>query len=885
MFTGGHQGTCFPRAYNIEAPAPSAQGTSPRTVRTHGEEKKLVELRDEIAQEMDGEFVEVTFDEFSHRYLPFEPQENEVDATVTSLLSNESPNITATPATATPVTATPVPGSTAQKPLRRSSRQPGNPAIEPEEPMSILEEVPDGLRFGHFPQTPLASGLQEDKAFAHIAEIATAIAEGPAPAGRERNSFAYVDCPRRKIEGRHPGSNNLIDSAMASGAATSGALDTSRIALVCEYKLHCDDKIKNAKQAVSANVQIMNDDVRRTHCYGMTIENDQVRLWFHCRSHSAVSKPFSFVKEPRKFIKVLLSFLFATEEELGYDPKVTRVRDGYIFELNGTDGTRFFRTQGAPLSEYRSSNITGRMTRVWKVVEVRSNSAAAAKLREKPFVLKDVWIEEGASTEREVQEEMFKDIRGYWTAVDVETEPRLRSVQVEAAKLKEEVLNETFQKWFLPIRWDCVGGTTRPAPDKAQRRRGLLLKKEDIPPPVAHSGTTRPPGQTHLRDLPRQFVAKKQYRTIVEEVCTPVGDLKRSDQVFQVLYGIIHALLLLFGGRWVHRDISSGNVLGLLETSPDGELRYQAKLGDLEYARRYPPADDYVAGIDPKTGTPFFMPCEILLGAFFGVPLDSEPSEPTRDAPLTFKLGQRNTPVAPMGLAPRISVIHHFLHDLESIWWIAIWTLLTRIPHPLSNPLSRAIFVNNIRAYNDSDRIQFFMKVVGNIHPNVQDELQDVAHALEAVGRGLFGYLSKYGRALHRGEDRGSVVVDTIHSNGFATMFNIFSQLPGPNVPAFDLTTRSDRTAPSADNATPRTDDIGAIAQPERKRKHRHTDNDAYLPESSNAGSQSRGKRSKTSGQNPGKQSSGRNSGKRSSGQTSGKRSSGSRSKSSKSRS
>ncbi|KAG2006333.1 other/FunK1 protein kinase [Coprinopsis cinerea AmutBmut pab1-1] len=196
---------------------------------------------------------------------------------------------------------------------------------------------------------------------------------------------------------------------------------------------------------VSANVQIMNEDVRRMYCYGMTIESHKVRLWYHCRSHSAVSQPFGFVEEPKKFVKSLLSFLFSTEEELGYDPLVYRVSEDYIYELDDTGTRRFFRTRGPPLSDRHSNCITGRMTRVWKVVEVDSTSSYATVLGE-PAILKDVWIDQSAMTERQVQQALFMDIEDYWRNVDVEKEARLEKVRDVARKLQTQVRSGEYRK-------------------------------------------------------------------------------------------------------------------------------------------------------------------------------------------------------------------------------------------------------------------------------------------------------------------------------------------------------------------------------------------------------------------------------------------------------
>ncbi len=57
---------------------------------------------------------------------------------------------------------------------------------------------------------------------------------------------------------------------------------------------------------------------------------------------------------------------------------------------------------------------------------------------------------------------------------------------------------------------------------------------------------------------------------------------------------VILALQLMFCAGWVHRDISSGNIMA--HGDPNA---WQAKLGDLEYAKKYDCGDG--ASIDPKT--------------------------------------------------------------------------------------------------------------------------------------------------------------------------------------------------------------------------------------------------------------------------------------------
>ncbi|KAF9556347.1 hypothetical protein CPC08DRAFT_589299, partial [Agrocybe pediades] len=179
---------------------------------------------------------------------------------------------------------------------------------------------------------------------------------------------------------------------------------------------------------VSANVQIMNADVRRMFSFGMTIEADELRLWYFGRSHSAVSEIVNFVREPAWLVKAFMAFMFATKEEMGYDPNVTR-HDARTFTycIPTAGDPRFFRTKKV-ISEYRSNNVTGRMARVWLVEEVDSN-AKDSKVIGSQRVLKDVWLEDSARTEQQIQKAIFKDIENFWSSPTPSSEPMLQPIK------------------------------------------------------------------------------------------------------------------------------------------------------------------------------------------------------------------------------------------------------------------------------------------------------------------------------------------------------------------------------------------------------------------------------------------------------------------------
>jgi hypothetical protein len=304
-----------------------------------------------------------------------------------------------------------------------------------------------------------------------------------------------------------------------------------------------------------------------------------------------------------------MSFLFATEEELGYDPMVIRESGGtYTFKVP-VDGKpdRFFRTEKC-LSEYRSCNITGRMARIWQVGEYSSIEDTGKP--KASFVLKDVWLDVSASTEKEIQDSIFEGIDKFFNSSH-ETDPMSMFEENTFESLKVLVQNAGYKEYFLRIDADYAGKTSKPVAPESKRKIGLFQSSASTP-----HGTP-----------PREFTSKRQYRVVFDEICRTVGDLETLGEVVDVLQETVvgmfsllpsisicsphtlpmPALQLMYCAGWAHRDISSGNILAHRKDSG----KWQAKLSDLEYARRYPPPSDYDGAADPKTVRPLGIQAKI----------------------------------------------------------------------------------------------------------------------------------------------------------------------------------------------------------------------------------------------------------------------------------
>lgn len=168
-------------------------------------------------------------------------------------------------------------------------------------------------------------------------------------------------------------------------------------------------------------------------------------------------------KEPRLLISIFLSFLFGREETLGYDPTIRRFPGNHVY-YEYKVGNCYFRTLGS-LSNLRSLDITGRMTRVWKAEEI--SGSGGPSLEKGPVALKDVWLDQGAQTELEVQDKIFKAVWQEKELHDAGKPSRLNAFpELSALHKVVKALLESgdFQKYFMTIECNHVGQTTKPVP-------------------------------------------------------------------------------------------------------------------------------------------------------------------------------------------------------------------------------------------------------------------------------------------------------------------------------------------------------------------------------------------------------------------------------------
>ncbi|KAG8976508.1 hypothetical protein FRB90_009164, partial [Tulasnella sp. 427] len=367
----------------------------------------------------------------------------------------------------------------------------------------------------------------------------------------------------------------------------------------------------------------------------ITIEDETMAVWYFSRGHSAKSPDFNFITNHRNFVRLMLGFLLASHQQLGYDPTILRrvdvqhqgKRHCFVLRL----GERLFKTVWS-IFDHRSLCVTGRATRVWKVVEVGSSKNLEPLPGSQPMVLKDVWLNNEAMTESqnfaEISAQLEKIAAGLEAGEDL---PILNHFKPKAKKRLEDCLRDgSWHRYFLTKICDWQGCKSVEVADGAEPYNGLFDEPRSDVKPAAPSLSTpcresepRPTdlGATIRVQHPRDYHPKRQYRVVYQEVCQALHDVKRLQDVVTVLEDCSFALQLMYLAGWVHRDISSGNVYLHTFVGEDNNQQSRGIFAELEYAKAF---KETKSSLDPKTGTAYFMAVEIQRQRLLGLTTEQE---------------------------------------------------------------------------------------------------------------------------------------------------------------------------------------------------------------------------------------------------------------------
>ena len=120
----------------------------------------------------------------------------------------------------------------------------------------------------------------------------------------------------------------------------------------------------------------------RRFVLGITLCGSTMRLWEFDRLGATTSKAFDIHENGLHFVKILLSFLWMTDEQLGFDPDLMEVDSQRFVKVN-KDGKeeRLIITEKL---RTHSSYVAGRASTCWKAYRYGDDS-------KKPLIIKDSW--------------------------------------------------------------------------------------------------------------------------------------------------------------------------------------------------------------------------------------------------------------------------------------------------------------------------------------------------------------------------------------------------------------------------------------------------------------------------------------------------------------
>lgn len=266
---------------------------------------------------------------------------------------------------------------------------------------------------------------------------------------------------------------------------------------------------------------------------------------------------------------MLLSFIYATPVELGLDPGITEFTpakggpQSFIYMANDDKGRkRFFQTSHS-LSERRPLCNSGRATRVWKVHEVMS-PVEPVRVGCKEIVLKDIWLEQGAETERDLQNALFTDIEAFERARGDE---RIRQLESSGPTLEGNIrgilANQKYKKHFLTILFDRLGPASKKCPESATPNPNIFNPplNQLVPPRSRATDHSRASSssplyeQTSINAKParmRTFVPKCRYIIVFEEVCESVEELTSFSDAMSAVVDTLKGYIAFFSASFLH---------------------------------------------------------------------------------------------------------------------------------------------------------------------------------------------------------------------------------------------------------------------------------------------------------------------------------------------
>lgn len=584
-------------------------------------------------------------------------------------------------------------------------------------------------------------------------------------AGKERpQRFFYINNPDKTPASTHRSSASRPDGYFLTYDPEEDPRSNKPrwwdIGLVGEFK--CSSSVTaradNLHKVIWGMNQIMRDDPLRRAAWGFTIEKTTVRLWYCDRSQVVCSTLFDFFKDPRYLVKFFLSILFTDPCSVGWDPTISRIESEvahadiakeaseppcqYDIEVHqmvdGNVVTVVYCTLKL-LFHVAADGILGRGTRVWSAYP-----ADADPTEDNIVAIKDGWLDVNRTREGNARGRIRK-------AVEDRNDANLSRI------LEQHFLHTVAHGDVLvagaPDTTPVLGGI-EPIEVLNLMQTISPSRSESSSHPSSHYSESSYVDQAVPKTLQRG--QRVHYRIVSQEVGTALHDETSLSTAFKAIRDVKNCLMMLHECGWMHRDISSGNIL---------VYKGRGLLTDFEYAKSW--SEYNQPGHPMRTGTQYFMSVEVDTQTYeFEVKdeSDSEDESPVEYPPRTtiFDLvAHLRIDDQPRTKKVKTPFRYHLLNDWESLWWVSAYMLIDRTiseakgahlvlsEHKLrlQRTLARSLFYvykERRKALNTGSSDTFEETLLDCIH----DELVDVAGHLNAIREGLVRAYTKVEKTL-----------------------------------------------------------------------------------------------------------------------------------------
>ncbi|KAK7042903.1 hypothetical protein VNI00_008638 [Paramarasmius palmivorus] len=477
----------------------------------------------------------------------------------------------------------------------------------------------------------------------------------------------------------------LFTETTAFGKEAEGQHDNERnVVMLGEYdkcgSRWCTDD--NIARLVGNVRGLLGSDPTRRFTYGLTIEDTDLRVWFFSRSHVYVTEALDIHQDAKALVYFVLALGSSSKAELGFDPTVQRVPYGpakkpaYRFSIGGD---QYQAVQS--IREWKSHFILGCASRIYRVRRVLPNG----ELSEVVEVMKDLWIPEGITTEYELRQAIKADINKVNPVEGLDPQAfdryfvkieKSEFVQVPSTLDPELLVNDSSTNFLRDssppehemLSLQCTSSASRRDSDLRSPTSTPEYACERVGDWDDYDSRDQWQADTEfLRGLTReQYKNMVHCRILMEDAGRSLLKVRNVRTFIVCIVQAVTALMFMYSAGFVHRDISSGNIL---VSEKNGEII--CKLCDIETAKEINTENGYPSR-DIKVGTQVYMALEVGDGHWCFQPslprLKVTPHKLIARPRLLEEWEQcREQP-----LYKRKNVRYNYLHDLESLFWISM---------------------------------------------------------------------------------------------------------------------------------------------------------------------------------------------------------------------